>query len=93
VGFGGLLVTAARAELQDSLDTDAQTLQLLPDDVFRQVSAKFLDQQPHTAVIREGESVKTHTLAPIKGPQCTDRGSEIFGSSRHKHKLLSFNVG
>jgi hypothetical protein len=60
VGFGGLLVTAARSELQDFLDTDAQTLQLLPDDVFRHVSAKFLDQQPHAAVLQEGEGVKTY---------------------------------
>jgi hypothetical protein len=66
VGFGGLLVTAARAELQNSLDTDAQTLQLLPDDVFWHVSAKVLDQQPYTAVLREGESVKTHTLVPSR---------------------------
>ena len=33
------MVTATRAELQDSLDTDAQILQLLLDDVFRHVSA------------------------------------------------------
>jgi hypothetical protein len=44
VGFGGLLVMAARAELQDFLVTDAQTLQLLPDDVFWHVSAKVLDE-------------------------------------------------
>jgi hypothetical protein len=93
VGFGGLLVTAARAELQYSLDTDAQTLQLLPDDVFRHVSAKVLDQQPYTAVLREGESVKTHTLAPVEGPQCTDRGPEAIGSPRNKHKLLPLHLG
>ena len=93
MGFGGLLVTEARAELQDSLDTNAQTLQLLSDNVFRHVSAKILDQQPYTAVLREEESVKTHTLAPVKGPQCTDRGSEAFGSSMHKHKLFPFHLG
>jgi len=92
VGFGGLLVTAARAELQDSLDTDAQILQLLPDDVLWHVSAKILYQQPHTAVLREGESVEAHTLAPVKGPQCTDRGSEAFGSARNKHKLLPLHL-
>jgi len=84
VGFSGLLVTAARAELQDSLDTDAQTLQLLPDDVFRHVSAKVLHQQPYTAVLQEEESVKTHTLAPVKGPQCTNmalKPSAVRGTS------------
>jgi hypothetical protein len=39
--------------LKDSLDTDAQALQLLPDDVFHHVSAKVLDQQTYTAVLRE----------------------------------------
>ena len=93
MGFGGLLVTAARAELQDSMDTDAQTLQLFPDGVFRHVSAKVLDQQPYTAVLREEESVKAHTLAPVNGPQCTDRGPEAFGSPGNKHELLPLHLG
>jgi hypothetical protein len=46
------LISTARAELKYSLDTDAQTLQLLPDGVFRHVSAKVLDQQTYAAVLR-----------------------------------------
>jgi hypothetical protein len=64
VVFGGLLFTAALVELQDFPDTDAQTLQLLSDNFIRHVSAKVLDQQPYTAVLREVESVETHTLLP-----------------------------
>jgi len=33
------------AELQDSLDTDTQSLQLLPDDFLRHFSAKILNRQ------------------------------------------------
>jgi len=36
--------------------------------------------------LRETESVKTHTLAPIKGSQYADRGCEVVSSSWDKHQ-------
>jgi hypothetical protein len=64
--FWNVLVTAPIAELQDSLDTDTKSLQFLPDDVFRHLSAQILNEQKHTAILRDGEGVITHTCAPIK---------------------------
>ena len=46
------LISTAEAELKHSLDTDAQTLQLLPDGVLRHVSAKVPNQETHAAVLR-----------------------------------------
>jgi hypothetical protein len=74
-GLGGFLVMAPGANLQDSLDRDTKGLQLLPDDILRHMSAQILNQQMYTTILWD-RGVKTHTLAPIKGSQCTDRGSE-----------------
>jgi len=75
VGLGGFLVTAPAANMQDSLDRDIQGLQLLLDDILRHLSAQIINQQMYTTILRDG-GVKTHTLASIKGWQCTAHGSE-----------------
>ena len=73
------IIVKPGTQLSDSLDTNVQGFQLLPDDALRHAPTQVLHQQPHTAVLCEGEGVKTHTFLPIKGPQCTDRGSESVG--------------
>ena len=80
-----VLIAAPRAELHDALDTDSQGLKLLPDDVLRHLSAEVLQQQTYTTILWERESVKCHTLAPVKGSEGTDCGSEPVGSPRHDH--------
>jgi len=67
--------TASGAELQESLDTDAQDPQLLPDYVVRNLSAKILNQQTYTKILRE-RGMKTHTVPTITGSQCDDPGSK-----------------
>ena len=57
---------APGAELQDSLDTDIESLQLLPDEVLWPLSVQILNQQTYTTILRDREGVKTHTLVPIK---------------------------
>ena len=74
-----IVVATAGTQLSDSLDTNFQGFQFLPDDALRHAPTEVLDQQPHTAVLWEGEGVKTHTFLPIKGPQCTDCGTESVG--------------
>jgi hypothetical protein len=76
--FCTVLIASAGAKLGDSLDTNVQSLQLLPDDALRHSFAEVLHQQPHAAVLRQREGVKTHT-PPAKGPQRADRGSEAIG--------------
>jgi hypothetical protein len=73
-----VLITAAGAKLGDSLDTNVQGLQLLPDDALSHSLAKVLYQQPHATLLRQRESVKTHTFL-AKGPQRADSGSEVIG--------------
>jgi len=70
--FGGFLVTASGAELQDFLDTDAQGLQLLPDYVFSHLPRFLTDVHKDSPE----ERCKTHTVPTIMGSQCDDRGSE-----------------
>jgi hypothetical protein len=84
---------APGAELQDSLDTDIQNLQLLPDDVPRHLSAKILNQQTYTTILREREGVKTHTRVPIKGSQCADGGFEAVSSQLDKQQAFPLNLG
>jgi hypothetical protein len=75
----GVLIATPRTQLSDSLDTNVQGFQLLPDDTLMHASTQVLHQQPHTAVVWEVEGVKTHPFLPIKGPQFSDRGSETVG--------------
>jgi hypothetical protein len=79
----GVLIAAPRAELHDALDTDSQGLNLLPDDALRHLPAEVFHQQTYTTILWETETVKSHTLAPIKGSEDTDCGSETVGSPRH----------
>ena len=60
-----VLIAAPRAELHDYLDTDAQSLELLPDDAFVHVSAEILIGRRTQR--SSGRVVKTHTLTTIKG--------------------------
>ena len=69
--LGWVLVATAGTQLRDSLNTNDQGLELLPDDALR----RFY-QEPRTAVLLEFEDVKTHTVPPFEGPQRADRGSE-----------------
>jgi hypothetical protein len=59
--LGGVLVAAGGSELYDPLNLNIQGFKLLTDDAFRHPLAEVLYQQPHTAVLWERESVKTHT--------------------------------
>ena len=80
-----ILIAAPRAELHDALDTDSQGLKLFPDDALRHEPAEVFHQQTYTTVLWEKENVKSYTLAPIKGPEGTDCGSEIVGIPRHEN--------
>ena len=80
-----VLIATPRAELHDALDTDSQGLKLLPDDALRLMPAEVFHQQTYTTVLWERESVKSHILAPIKGSEGSDCGSETVGSPRHDH--------
>jgi hypothetical protein len=77
-----VLIAEPRAVLQDAMDTDSQGLKLLPGDALRHLPAEIFHQQTYTTVLFERES---HTLAPIKGSEGTDCGSEIVGSPRYDH--------
>jgi hypothetical protein len=81
----GVLIAAPRAEQHDTLDTDSQGLKLLPNDALRHLSAEVFHQQTYTTILWERYSVKGHTLAPVKGSEGTDCGSESVGSTRHDH--------
>ena len=76
--LGGFLVTTAGTQLRDPLDMNSQGLQLLPDDALSNAPAQILHQKLRTAVLREREAVKTHTLPPMKGPEHADRGSKTI---------------
>jgi hypothetical protein len=78
--LGWILVTTAGSDLHDSLYTNVQGFEFLEDDAFRHSPAQILHEFPYTAVIPERESVKSHTLLPIKGLQFTDRGTEPVDS-------------
>jgi hypothetical protein len=84
---------ASGVELQDSLDTNAQSLQLLPDYVLGHLSAQILIEQMYTTILRERGGVKTLTLVPIKGSQCADRRSEAVTDSWEKHQPLPLILG
>ena len=60
--LGWVLVATAGTQLHDCLDMNVQGLQLLPDDALGHSPAQVLHQKPHTALLREGEGVETHTL-------------------------------
>jgi len=64
--LGGVLVATAGTQLRDSLDMNAQGLELLPDDALRHTPAQVLHQKPHTAVLREREGVETQNLTPSR---------------------------
>ena len=91
--MSGVLITAPRAELHDALDTDAQSLQLLPDDAFSHLPAEVFDQQAYTTILWERESVKALILASIKGSEGTDCSSEAVGNSRHDHQSIALHLG
>ena len=73
------MVATTGSQLRNSLDTKDQGFQLLSDDALRHTPTQVLHQKLHTVVLREDEGVETHTLLAIKGPQCTDHGSEPVG--------------
>ena len=64
---GEVLIAAAGAELQDSLDTDTDSLQFLPDNVLTYLSAQYLNQQTHTAILLLREGVKTENPYSYQG--------------------------
>ena len=75
--LGWVLVATAGTQLCDTVDTNVQRFQLLPDDALCHAPAQFLHQKPHTAVLWE-RGVETHTLPLIDGPLCVDCGSETL---------------
>jgi hypothetical protein len=60
--LGRILVAAAVSELHDPLYTNVQGFHLLSYDALRHPLSEVLDQQSHTAILRMGEGVETHTL-------------------------------
>jgi hypothetical protein len=56
------MVAAVGTQLRDSLDTNVQGFQLLPDDALRHTPTQVLHQKPKTAAFREREGVENHTL-------------------------------
>lgn len=83
---------APGAELQDSMGTNAQSLQLLPNYALGHLSAQILVEQTYTTILRE-RGVKTLTLVPIKGYQCADRCSEAVSDLWEKHQPLPLILG
>ena len=77
--LGGVLVASAGSQLHDSVDANVKEFEILVVDALRHSPTHFLHQYPQTAVLREREVVGTNALLPIKGPQCTDGGSEFVG--------------
>jgi hypothetical protein len=69
-GFGKailkILVAAARSELHSSLDTNVLGFQVLSDDVLKHQLFEILNEQPHAAVLRKGESVKHTSPLPSR---------------------------
>ena len=55
-----------RTPLRDTLDMNAQGLQLLPDDAFRHSPALILHQKSCKAVLMEREGLEKHTLPPSR---------------------------
>jgi hypothetical protein len=55
--FGGVQITASRAELHHSLNTHAQGFQLLTDDALWHLPAKILDEETYLSILGEGEGV------------------------------------
>jgi len=55
------MVTTAGTQLRDTLDMNAQGLQLLLDDALMHAPSQILHQKSPTAVLREREGVETHT--------------------------------
>jgi hypothetical protein len=79
--FRSVLKAAPGSQLHDSLNTNVQGFQLLPDDALRHTPAQVLHQKPHIAVFWEAEGVETYTLPPNEGPQCTDHGLAVAGTT------------
>jgi hypothetical protein len=75
----GRSLAGSGSQLRDSLNTDVQVFQLLSDDILRHTRTQVLHQKSRTAFLWEGEGVETRTVFPFKGPQCSDRGSELVG--------------
>ena len=83
-----------RAVLLDSLDTDTQNLQLLPDDKLSHLPAQVIQRTKQQSSVGGGrKGVKTDTLAPIKGLQHAAYGSEDVSGSLDKQQPLSLNLG
>ena len=55
--IGWVLVARAGTQLRDSLDTNVQGVQLIPDDTLMHVPAQVFHHEPPTSVLREREGV------------------------------------
>jgi hypothetical protein len=89
------LFAAAGSQLHDSLDTNIQGFQLLPDDALRHTPTGVLYQKPHTTVFREREVVETHTLPPLRARSAltTARNPLAIDGTTIKFSPLSWAVG
>jgi hypothetical protein len=82
--LGRVLIAAPGAKLHDSPDTNIQGFQLLSDDPPPEIP----NQQPHAAILWQGEGLKTHTLFAVKGTQSAKCDCEAIGSSWEDHQIL-----
>jgi hypothetical protein len=81
-----------RAELHHSLDTYVQGFQFLTDDALRHLPAKIHDKETYLPVLGEGESVETHTLAPIEGSEGIHRGRKAVSCPWDNHQFLGIQL-
>jgi hypothetical protein len=90
---GFILVAAPRAELQDALNMNVQSLQLLPKDALRHLLAEILYEETYQAIFGEKESVKTHTRAPTGGSEGIHSGPKAIGCPWHYHQFITLQLG
>ena len=76
------MVATAVTQLHDTLNTNVQGLELLPDDALRHAPALVLHQEPRTAILRECEGVETHTFPPSRDRSALSEALKPFAVDR-----------
>jgi hypothetical protein len=79
--------------MHQSLDSYVQGFQLLTDDALWHLPVKILDEETYLPILGEGESVKTHTLAPIEESEGTHCAPKAVSCPWHNHRFLGLQLG
>jgi hypothetical protein len=90
-----VLIATTGLQLRDSLYTDAQGFQLLPDDALMRTPTQVLYQQPHTLDLREHEGLEFTPSFPsreLKLLTATRKASAVDGTT-FKFSPLSWAFG